>query len=138
MRLTAALPSLTVSFDGGRKVAGDELMIKSGDSEHSADSCDSHGDLMTTSADRAPFAYLHPTPSRKDADEIFRFVDSNNDGKLVQEELKPFFAQLGIRLTTKEQEALFKSMDMDNDTDERFDEVNEKIDKLTAKTDLVL
>ena len=76
---------------------------------------------MTGSADSATSA-ASSTPSMEDAASIFHSVDQDGDGRLVRDELEPFFNELGLRLTIDEKQDMFKSMDGDGDGEITFKE----------------
>jgi Ca2+-binding EF-hand superfamily protein len=54
-------------------------------------------------------------PSAADAAEVFKLVDFDGDGRLVQEELEPFFSGLGLHLSLDDKQRMLKSMDADGD-----------------------
>mmetsp|Transcript_6619 Transcript_6619/g.5944 ORF Transcript_6619/g.5944 Transcript_6619/m.5944 type:complete len:100 (+) Transcript_6619:513-812(+) len=46
-------------------------------------------------------------------DDLFRKIDTNNDGSLTQDEVKNFLGKMGVQVDPAEQQKMFNMMDKD-------------------------
>lgn len=69
---------------------------------------------MNASADSAA-SDASSLPSVADAVQLFKLVDADGDGSLVQDELEPFFNGLGLQISSDDRKTMFESMDENSD-----------------------